>query len=118
METLNQGFYRGSCRHTHIHGCRAALIITTIPALTAAGRLSHAATTVARSSGMCDTHMTHFACKEVSPKCADVYGPCAEGQGEDPLSVRFCSVCVSGMSHSCWQEKCRRGDLNPHALSG
>src|SRR2546429_3393842 len=62
---------------------------------------AHAATTVARSSGMCDTHMTHFGCKEVSLKCADMCGSCAGGRGEDPLSVEFCAVCVSITSHLC-----------------
>src|SRR5262249_51173827 len=62
----------------HDHCGRAALTIATIPACTALGRLSHVRITRARSSEMCDTHMTHFSRKNMSFWCSDMLFWCGD----------------------------------------
>jgi hypothetical protein len=86
-----------SSRPRVVHCWPAAVTIATIPAFTGPGRLAHARITVARSSGICDTHMTHFSCKKVSFWCLDVCCWCSEGEEENPTSVDFCGACVSDM---------------------
>src|SRR2546426_12632219 len=58
--------------------CRATLTIATIPAFTAAGNVSQAATTVARSSGMACTHSAHFSCKNMSFWCVECVIACGD----------------------------------------
>jgi hypothetical protein len=89
------------CYLYHAHCGRAALTIATIPAFTAAGRLSHVRTTVARSSGICDTHMTHLSRKKVSFWCLHVSYWCAEEARGYSLIVGFCGACVAVVSRSC-----------------
>ena len=93
-------------------GC-AALIIATIPACTAAGRRSHVRTTVARSSGNCDTPRTHFSCTKVFCRCAKVAYWCPEEEGECSLGVGFCATCVAVMSRWCACGNMPKGGFEP-----
>jgi hypothetical protein len=79
-------------------------------------RVSQAWTTVARSSGMSDTHMTHFSCKQVSFWCSTLCGLCTEGEGTDSLSVGFCGICVLNLFFSCWCEHMPKGGFEPPRL--
>ena len=86
------------------------LIIAKIPAFTAAGSLFHAATTMARSSGMSDTYMTHLLCKRV------VCDSCEAERREDSRSIQFCAICVSVTSYSCVRKHMPKGGFEPPTL--
>jgi hypothetical protein len=95
------------------HGCQTALTIATIPVLTVSGSRSHARITVARSSGMCDTHRTHFSGTQVCCQCAKVSCWCPEEERGFSLRVGFCSACVSVMSRSCACRSMPKGGCEP-----
>jgi hypothetical protein len=97
------------------HGCQTALTIATIPVLTVAGRWLHACTTVARSSGMCDTHRTHFSCTHVSLGCSDRSSSCWSTGGEAPPSVVICWGFVLDRSCSCCSVKVEAAGIEPAA---
>jgi hypothetical protein len=96
---------------------RATLTIATIPAFTASGRLSHMSITLRRSSGRSDIHMTCSERKNVLCWCS----MCCAGvrkQAKEPHKCQFLWDLCAGCAWRVDLRGCRRGDLNPHALSG
>ena len=99
------------------HGGCAACTIATMPTLTTTGRLSHTRITVARSSGMCDTHRTHFSCKHVSFGCSDMSSWCWSTGGEAPPSVSMCWGFVVNVSFSCDVGRVEAAGIEPASES-
>jgi hypothetical protein len=87
-----------------------------MPAFIAAGSLSHAATTVARSSETSPIHMPYSPCKNMFCECADMVAFCTEvAEGVSP-SVRFCMGCVLQVLHICPVVSSSSGGSNPPRL--
>jgi hypothetical protein len=100
-----------------IHYSRVTLIIATIPAFTALGRLSHASMMVRRSFGICDIHMTCSGRKTMSCECSDVLCSCVAHGGFAPPRAVFCGGCVVEVLRSCSSIKVEAAGIEPASES-
>lgn len=113
VHMLRSCLCRGTRYQCHGHCGRTALTIATIPACTAAGRVSHVRTRRARSSDMRDTHMTHFLCKQMLFWCLDM-SFCCPSSGRVVSSLGWiCWSCVVKVSLLCNAVSSETGGSNP-----